>query len=152
MPGRCCGCDAPSKLLCDGPGHLGRKTCDAPICKTCAKHVGKDRDLCPGCDTPVRGIVVVGHAREAEWRNTFGDEPVPLVWSMPVPSRIPSTSGRSVYRIHVAKLDGLRLANMANHFAPKLKYSGVVIADLLTTNRLHPEVQEDLLTTELAGR
>ena len=41
-----CGADAP--FLCDGPGE-GRSTCDAPICKPHALHVGRGRDLCPRC-------------------------------------------------------------------------------------------------------
>lgn len=48
---RCKVCGAKATLLCDGPPPAGvkRKTCDAPICKACAKRVGPDRDLCPGC-------------------------------------------------------------------------------------------------------
>lgn len=41
-----CGQVAP--LLCDGP-KPGGGTCDAPICKAHALHVGHNRDLCPSC-------------------------------------------------------------------------------------------------------
>lgn len=48
---RCATCGAPAPLLCDGPPapDSRRKTCDAPICKAHAKHIGPDRDLCPKC-------------------------------------------------------------------------------------------------------
>ncbi|OHB67435.1 MAG: hypothetical protein A2V70_03755 [Planctomycetes bacterium RBG_13_63_9] len=44
----CSVCGKPGALLCDYP-EPGRKsgTCDKPLCATCARHVGKDRDHCP---------------------------------------------------------------------------------------------------------
>ena len=35
-------------LLCDGPVAVG-KTCDRPICVSCATHDGPDRDYCRDC-------------------------------------------------------------------------------------------------------
>jgi hypothetical protein len=47
---RCCGCGRlGSPLLCDGRAAVPGKTCDAPLCRDCASHVGRDRDLCPWC-------------------------------------------------------------------------------------------------------
>lgn len=41
---------SPGTQLCDGPKPNGAsKTCDAPLCRACAEHVGPDRDLCPPC-------------------------------------------------------------------------------------------------------
>jgi hypothetical protein len=47
----CAFCGQPSTLLCDGAVRSGFQTitCDKPICKKCAKRVGKNRDLCPDC-------------------------------------------------------------------------------------------------------
>lgn len=41
-------CRAGAPLLCDGPTP-GGETCDLPICRAHALHVGRDRDLCPSC-------------------------------------------------------------------------------------------------------
>lgn len=49
-PKRCaCGSGKPADLLCDWKVETKPevKTCDAPVCRTCATHVGSDRDLCP---------------------------------------------------------------------------------------------------------
>lgn len=53
-PGPCSvpGCGRPHEVLCDYqlvPLEFGKepKTCDAKLCRRCAKHVGPDRDLCP---------------------------------------------------------------------------------------------------------
>ena len=42
-------CGRPSTVLCDFPLVGGRAgaTCDRPICRAHAKHVGPDRDYCP---------------------------------------------------------------------------------------------------------
>ncbi len=49
---KCCACgQVGAPILCDGkpaPGER-RRTCDAPLCRDCASHVGQDRDLCPWC-------------------------------------------------------------------------------------------------------
>lgn len=39
----------PHEKLCDFPlaGAKAGKTCDLKLCRGCAAHVGKDRDLCP---------------------------------------------------------------------------------------------------------
>jgi hypothetical protein len=45
---RCKTCGAEAALLCDFPtGKRRKKTCDAPICGTCARTVGPDRHFCP---------------------------------------------------------------------------------------------------------
>ena len=47
---RCCACGAMgSPVLCDGSTAAPGKTCDAPLCRRCAEHIGPDRDLCPWC-------------------------------------------------------------------------------------------------------
>jgi len=43
---KCIACNAEAPLLCDWPVGDG-KTCDAPICRRHAVHVGPDRDYCP---------------------------------------------------------------------------------------------------------
>jgi len=46
---KCVGCGNPATLECDGKSKSNaRKTCDAPICGTCAVKEGK-KDFCPGC-------------------------------------------------------------------------------------------------------
>ena len=42
---RCVGCGKTAALLCDYP--RDEKTCDAPICASCAREVGEDRHHCP---------------------------------------------------------------------------------------------------------
>ena len=46
---RCAGCGRPATKACDWKLHGPKtgKTCDAPVCDTCATHVGPDKDLCP---------------------------------------------------------------------------------------------------------
>lgn len=40
-------------LLCDGPSVSDRgKTCDTPLCRTCAVHVEPNRDFCRDHGTP----------------------------------------------------------------------------------------------------
>jgi len=43
---RCAVCGDWSTALCDHELEGGR-TCDLPICGTCATHVGRDTDYCP---------------------------------------------------------------------------------------------------------
>lgn len=40
-----CACGQPATLQCDYPTEHG--TCDAWLCKSCARHVGPNRDYCP---------------------------------------------------------------------------------------------------------
>ena len=42
----CVACGAGVEALCDHRNRDGR-TCDAPLCRGCAHHVGKNRDYCP---------------------------------------------------------------------------------------------------------
>lgn len=44
-----CKCGRPADLLCDFPlsGAKSGKTCDMPICRSCATRVGPNRDYCP---------------------------------------------------------------------------------------------------------
>lgn len=39
----------PHEVLCDYPlrGAKAGKTCDRKLCRSCAKHVGANKDLCP---------------------------------------------------------------------------------------------------------
>lgn len=41
--------DLPHEVLCDFPlsGRKAGKTCDMKLCRRCASHVAKERDLCP---------------------------------------------------------------------------------------------------------
>jgi hypothetical protein len=40
-------------LLCDGPSATARgKTCDTPLCRSCAKPGGPNVDYCPDHDAP----------------------------------------------------------------------------------------------------
>lgn len=41
-----------AEVLCDGPEPAARKTCDAAMCRECAKHEDPDRDYCPRHNTP----------------------------------------------------------------------------------------------------
>jgi hypothetical protein len=45
-PDQLCPCGHTATHLCDYP-IASRKTCDAPLCKRCRFHVGKDSDMCP---------------------------------------------------------------------------------------------------------
>jgi hypothetical protein len=53
QPQPCSVCHArPGTALCDGPPpkSASRRTCDAPLCLGCARHVaGEDLDHCPRC-------------------------------------------------------------------------------------------------------
>jgi hypothetical protein len=53
QPPPCSVCHArPGTALCDGPPaeKSTHKTCDAPLCLGCARHVaGEDLDYCPRC-------------------------------------------------------------------------------------------------------
>jgi hypothetical protein len=40
---------APGTQLCDGKRLDKPGTCDVPMCRECALHVGPNRDLCPAC-------------------------------------------------------------------------------------------------------
>ncbi|MDQ1344853.1 MAG: hypothetical protein QG586_383 [Pseudomonadota bacterium] len=44
-PEHVCSCGFVSDLLCDYPMGDG-KTCDLPLCSTCAKQIGEDKHLC----------------------------------------------------------------------------------------------------------
>lgn len=59
---RCAFCADRAGLLCDGPTAGGGKsaTCDKPICRRCATHVGPERDLCPDCVRADRQLVLPG--------------------------------------------------------------------------------------------
>ena len=46
LPHPCVGCRGLSELACDYPLSDG-STCDAPLCRDCAKEIGPDRHLCP---------------------------------------------------------------------------------------------------------
>jgi hypothetical protein len=64
-PKRCGWCSAEGTLLCDGVTSTPGVTCDAPICREHAKHVGRDRDLCPDCVVKVKAsIIPVGDRKE----------------------------------------------------------------------------------------
>lgn len=41
-----------AEVLCDGPEPAHRKTCDLPMCRSCAKHEEPNRDFCPQHDAP----------------------------------------------------------------------------------------------------
>lgn len=73
---RCRWCGAGATLLCDGPGPLGEydaRTCDAPVCKACAKHVGPDEDLCPRC--AARDLAAERIEHELERAGMLDDKP-----------------------------------------------------------------------------
>jgi hypothetical protein len=38
-----------AELLCDGPGRAPGGTCDAKLCRGCARSIGADVDYCPTC-------------------------------------------------------------------------------------------------------
>ena len=46
---KCVVCGYKAEILCDAAlsGPKAGKTCDKPLCKRCAVHVGIDKDLCP---------------------------------------------------------------------------------------------------------
>lgn len=43
----CATCGRPAALLCDAPALNNALTCDAPICRSCARTVGEDEHHCP---------------------------------------------------------------------------------------------------------
>lgn len=45
QPQHKCACGRPATIQCDYPE--GDGTCDKWLCKSCAVHVGRDRDYCP---------------------------------------------------------------------------------------------------------
>lgn len=47
-PKPCVGCGRRGEVLCDGPAP-GGKTCDAWICRSCAKRPKANVDYCPRC-------------------------------------------------------------------------------------------------------
>jgi hypothetical protein len=151
VPGKCAGCDAPSTLLCDGPGRNGRRTCDAPICRACAKAIGKNRDLCPGCADPVEALVAMFHARAEEWERTMGTEPVRIVSAVPRPMKSEGPSPL-VYRIHVAQLDASCLAALTNHIAAKYGHPPKLLHMAFTQGQLHPAVEAELLEVRKVAR
>jgi len=53
--GRCVFCGhREAEVLCDGPVQTKTTlwTCDAAMCRACAKHEEPDRDFCPAHDAP----------------------------------------------------------------------------------------------------
>ncbi len=75
---RCSSCGRPgADLFCDGPKPSGR-TCDAPVCRKCAHHVGANRDLCPSC---VRGPSILGLTLSQPWAWAVTAGHVPL-WNL----------------------------------------------------------------------
>jgi hypothetical protein len=61
----CVQCRRPSEVLCDHRNGDGR-TCDAPLCRDCALHVGRNRDYCRAHAR--------AHAQDAPARLPFMEE------------------------------------------------------------------------------
>jgi len=49
-----CGVSTKEPKLCDFPVGKG-KTCDAPMCRACARHTDPDTDFCPRHDDFMKG-------------------------------------------------------------------------------------------------
>ena len=140
--GVCVGCDARASLLCDGPGRNGRTTCDAPICRACAKAMGRNLDLCPGCAVITSVVIIPGHGREAEWLAAFGDHPVRVVWPEP---RGATPDAPKVWRLHVAQIEIEQVSSLVEHLARKHGHPNGLLFSYITSGKAHPTVEAGAL-------